>query len=96
MEHVIATRDTCLRTAAIVIEVFSRMKQMIPANVMSSLPAYCNSMHYEFVAPECELNVDKCVDGECTCKPGYLPHDCCDCAPGYYKNEEDGKCKCKI
>ncbi len=37
MERVIATRDTCLRTAAIVIEAFSRMKKMIPANVMSVL-----------------------------------------------------------
>ncbi len=53
-------------------------------------------IYIDLVAPRCELDVDKCVNGECTCKVGYLPQDCCDCAYGYYKDKEDGKCKCKI
>ncbi len=52
-------------------------------------------LYIDLVAPRCELDVDKCVNGECRCKVGYLPQDCCDCAYGYYKDKEDGKCKCK-
>ena len=47
-----------------------------------------------YVVP-CVDNVDECVNGECTCKPGYLSPDCCKCDKNYYKDPVDKKCKRK-
>ncbi len=54
---------------------------------------YYKNIFHSFIEPECEKNVNRCIDGECTCRDGYLPNDCCLCKDGYYLDQEDKECK---
>ena len=40
----------------------------------------------------CNIGVDSCSDGDCTCNEGYAGRDCCDCATGFYKDEDGEQC----